>query len=159
MSFMPKRITRKYRQTIHAAPDRIFPLLCPVREAEWLDGWDYRMIHSQCGLAEDGAVFATSLAGEEDTIWIVTLHDPVRHEVEFARFTPGSRTCTLRLEVSAIDGASSEVSVTYVYTGLTEAGNAYIERITEMEFLKVVRFWERSMNYWLRTGTKLVEAR
>ena len=37
-AFRPERITRKYRQTINAAPHVVFPLLCPVREAEWLDG-------------------------------------------------------------------------------------------------------------------------
>lgn len=32
------RIIRAYQQTIHAIPDALFPLLCPVRESAWLDG-------------------------------------------------------------------------------------------------------------------------
>lgn len=43
--FTARRITRTYHQTINAVPETVFPLLCPVREAEWLDGWQYAMIY------------------------------------------------------------------------------------------------------------------
>ena len=59
IEFSPKRITREYRQTINATPEKMFPLLCPVREADWLDGWRYNMIYSESGLVEEGAVFST----------------------------------------------------------------------------------------------------
>ena len=44
--FTARRIIHTYRQTIDATPEKVFPLLCPVREAEWLDGWQYAMIYS-----------------------------------------------------------------------------------------------------------------
>ena len=34
--FQGKRVTREYIQTNCAPPERVFPLLCPVREAEWV---------------------------------------------------------------------------------------------------------------------------
>ena len=94
-SFTARRTTKTYRQTINATPEKVFPLLCPIREAEWLDGWQYAMIYSESGLIEDGAVFSTPHAGEADTVWIVTKHDPRKREIEFARFTHASRTCVL----------------------------------------------------------------
>jgi hypothetical protein len=39
MSFTAKRVTHTYTQKLDATPERVFPLLCPVREAEWADGW------------------------------------------------------------------------------------------------------------------------
>jgi hypothetical protein len=39
-----------------------------VREAEWLDGWQYAMIYSDSGRIEEGAVFSTPHDGEEDTM-------------------------------------------------------------------------------------------
>ena len=46
----PKRVTRTYTQQLVAEPSAVFPLLCPVREADWIDGWDpisrYRAIGS-----------------------------------------------------------------------------------------------------------------
>jgi hypothetical protein len=157
-SFTARRATKTYRQTINAAPGTVFPLICPVREAEWLDGWQYAMIYSASGLVEEGAVFSTPHEGEADTVWIVTKHDPGNREIEFARFTPASRTCVLRIVVSAKAESSSFVDISYTYTATTPAGNAFIESLTEEAFVEAVTFWERSMNYFLATGKKLTEA-
>jgi len=153
--FTPKRITRTYRQTINASPEVVFPLLCPVREAEWLDGWRYTMLFSQSGLAEEGAVFTTPGEGEEDTVWIMTRHDAVQWAVEFTRFTPGSRVCVLRIGVKPASQGRSLVDIAYTYTATATAGNAFIDRFTEDAFRGAVTFWERSMNHWLETGERL----
>ena len=153
--FSARRITRSYRQTISASPDVVFPLLCPVREAEWLDGWKYRMLSSQTGLVEEGAVFSTPGDGEEDTVWIVTRHDPALRAIEFTRFTPGSRVCVLRIGVTPTDRGRSLVDIVYTYTAITTAGHAFIDRLTEESFQEAMTFWEKSMNHWLDTGERL----
>ena len=153
--FLAERLTRRYTQTIDAPPERVFALLCPVREAEWLDGWRYTMIRSESGLAEAGAVFTTPGHDEPDTVWIVTTHDPARHIVEFVRFTHQSRVCVLRIVVRPRDPAGSFVDVAYTYTATSPAGNAFIGRHTENAFLEAVTFWERSMNHYLATGERL----
>jgi hypothetical protein len=152
LKWKAERITKTYRQTINAAPEKVFPLLCPVREAEWLDGWQHSMIYSESGLVEEGAVFSTPYEGEDDTTWIVTKHDLKTYEVEFARFTPKSRTCVLKIVVKSNDEKSSCVDVSYTYTGITPAGNDFINHFTEDAFLEAVTFWEKSMNYFLKTG-------
>ena len=155
MEFIAKRITRNYCQTINSTPDKIFPLICPVREAEWLDGWDYKMIYSKTGYAEEGAVFTTSYEGEEDTIWIITIHDPINYKVEFVRVTPASRASILSVNIREKDLKSSYVDITYIYTSFTTAGNRFIEEYTEEVFLDMVKHWENSVNYFLDTGKKL----
>lgn len=156
-NFVARRLTRTYRQSIHASPDAVFPLLCPVREGEWLDGWHYAMVFSRSGLVEEGAVFTTPGDGEDDTVWIVTRHDPSRRHVEFTRFTPSSRVCVLRIGVAPADGESI-VDIEYTYTAISVAGNAFLDRFTEESFLRAVKFWERSMNHWLSTGARLPSA-
>ena len=153
--FNARRVTRTYRQRINAAPDEVFPLLCPVREAQWLDGWRYAMIFSRSGLAEPGAVFSTPQEGEADTLWIITRHDPQRREIQFARFTHESRACVLDIKVRAARGKQSHVDIAYTFTGLTPAGNQFVDNYTEESFLAAVTFWERSMNYFLETGKRL----
>ncbi len=153
-----KRVVRAYRQTIDATPDVVFPLLCPVREAEWLDGWEYTMVYSASGLIEDGAVFTTSNPGEEDTVWVVTRHDRGSRAVEFTRFTPGSRTCVLKIAVSPCGDARSHVDVSYAYTSIAPAGNEFLDGWTEDAFLGNVIFWEKSMNHFLKTGGRLSRA-
>lgn len=154
--FTARRVTRSYRQTINAAPEDVFPLLCPVREADWLDGWRYSLIYSASGLVEEGAVFSTPGEGEEDTVWIVTRHDPARRAVEFTRFTHRSRVCVLHVGVRPKeDDGRSFVDIAYTYTSLSSAGDAFVDGFTESSFLAAVRFWEQSMNHWLETGERL----
>jgi hypothetical protein len=153
--FKPKRITRTYCQIINSTPGTVFPLLCPVREAEWLDGWNYRMIYSRSGLVEEGAVFSTSHPGEEDTIWMVVNYNPEKFQVDFARVTPKSKTCLLKIAVRPKDEQHSFVDISYTYTAIAHEGNEFIAHFTESEFLKAVTFWEKAMNVYLETGTML----
>ncbi|MBI9083268.1 MAG: hypothetical protein JEZ11_06680 [Desulfobacterales bacterium] len=154
-TFTAKRAVWKYTQTIEAGPSDVFPLLCPVREAEWLDGWRYKMIYSQSGVAEAGCVFTTPGQGEADTVWVISRHDQEKLRVEFARFTPENRVCTLGIQVEDAGPKRSFVHIAYVYTGISDAGNRFIDGFTEERFLSAVRFWEDAMNHFLKTGEKL----
>jgi len=152
------RVVRSYVQTIAAPPARVFPLLCPVREGEWLEGWreEVEMIHSDSGVAEDGCVFRTRAAGRPETVWMITRHDPVRRVVEFARVTQGLVATRLRIRVEAAGAATSSVHVTYTLTPLAAAGAEYIgEHHSEDAFRRDLAWWEDSMNHWLRTGELL----
>jgi hypothetical protein len=153
--FTARRVSRTYVQTIDAPPDTVFPLLCPEREKEWLDGWQYSMVFSSSGLAEPGAVFTTSNPGEPETTWIVTRHDRDAGLVEFARFTPGSRTCLLQIGIVPFGDGRSRVTITYTYTSLSPAGDQFLDAWTEDAFVEPLSFWERSMNHFLATGTRL----
>ncbi len=154
-NFHPSRVTYEYRQTINAAADHVFPLLCPVRESEWLDGWQFNLIFSRSGLIEEGAVFTTPGENEADTVWIVTRHEPLVREIEFVRFTHGSRVCVLRIAVLPRSAHSCNVDIVYTYTSTSPAGNEFIEDFTQESFLEAVSFWERSLNHFLRTGRRL----
>ena len=98
LKFKAKRVTRQYVQTINAEPSVVHALICPVKEAEWLEGWDYDLIYSQSGVAEYGCVFTSQSAGEE-TIWLIIKRDDTRRETEFARVTPGSRVALVGVRI------------------------------------------------------------
>jgi hypothetical protein len=153
--FVSKRVTRSYRQTINAAPETIFPLLCPEREIEWLDGWDYNKIYSDSGYAEEGSVFGTSNPGEKETIWVITKHDKETYEVHFTRFTPSSRTCVLKIKIIPKDSAQSFVDISYTFTGIAQHGNEFVDSYTEEKFVTFMQFWEKAMNHFIATGRML----
>jgi hypothetical protein len=157
-SIRSTRITRQYTQRIEAPPARVFPLLCPVREAEWLEGWGeiVEMVHSESGLAEEGCVFLTRPPDQVETVWMITRHDATRGVVEFARVTPGLLATRLCILVQAAEGEASTVKVTYHFTPLSEAGVALArEAHSEEAFRSSMAWWEASMNHWLRTGELL----
>jgi hypothetical protein len=56
-------VVREYTQSIRGTPDGVFPLLCPVREGDWLEGWSdhCRLVHSVSGVAERAASSSPSI--------------------------------------------------------------------------------------------------
>lgn len=157
-AFKAKRVTRNYVQTIKAAPSEVHALICPVKEAEWLDGWDYELIFSQSGFAEAGCVFISRSEGENETIWLITKRDDRNYETEFARITPGSRVACLTVRIEDGGNHTSRVHIAYTFTALTEEGNQFIENFTQENFGKDMKFWEATMNHYLETGRPLLRS-
>ena len=152
------RVVRRYTQHIDSPPESVFPLLCPVREAEWLEGWsdELEMIHSDTGHAEDGCVFETRVAGRPDTVWMITRHDPIERVVEFFRVTTGLVATRLTITVDGRSDGSSSVQITYAFTPLGSAGRAFVKDThSEDAFRADMAWWENSMNHWLRSGETL----
>ena len=153
--FKAKRVTRNYIQTINAEPAKVHTLICPVKEAEWLDGWDYDLIFSQSGFAEAGCVFISRTAGEKETIWLITRRDDQNYETEFVRVTPQSRIACLTVRIEDGGNHTSRMHVAYTFTALTAQGNQFIENFTEKNFVKDMQFWEATLNHYLETGRPL----
>ena len=156
--FQGRRVVRSYRQSIEAPPSVVFPLLCPVREVEWLDGFAFEMIYSASGLIENGCVFKTSSPGEADTTWVVSRHEPASRILQFTRVTPDSRTCVLDIAVQPDGVERSHVDIAYAYTSTSKAGDEFLNAWTEESFVSAMTFWERSMNHFLKTGQQLRRA-
>lgn len=148
------RLVREYRQSILAPPERVFPLLCPVREKEWLRGWDCRMIYSRSGYAEPGCVFATVHHGTAEAVWMVIDHAVPRH-VRFVRVTPGETAVEIDIRLAPAGADGSSVEVRYTYTALGPAGEQAIAAMTEESWLGMMDYWEQSMNHFLLTGQRL----
>src|SRR5947209_3150818 len=89
------RVVCEFAQTLAAAPEQVFPLLCPVREADYLPGWKYRLVYSRSGLAEPGCIFASPNDDGTETTWIMTAHQPSEH-VAFAWVHPKKIAARLR---------------------------------------------------------------
>ncbi len=140
---------------IEAAPERVFPLLCPVREAEWVPGWEYRMVHSASGVAELGCVFTTPNESGEDTLWVVSEYEPARR-VGFVWVRPGMVAARLRFDLTP-EGGKTRVSARYEYTGLSASGNAEVGRYSEAWFADKMRHFGAALNHYLRSG-KMIAA-
>ena len=153
--FKAKRVSRDYVQTIQARPSVVHSLICPVKEAEWLDGWDYQLIFSHSGFAEKGCVFTSRGVGEKDTIWLITKRDDDAHETAFARITPESRVAEVTVRIEDAGQQASRVHINYTITAITEEGNRFIENFSEENFVKDMKFWEATMNHYLATGKAL----
>lgn len=150
----PNRVVRSYVQKLVAPPDKVLPLLCPVREADWIEGWDPRLVLSESGVAERDCVFVTA-AEPRDAIWMVTRLEPASGRVEMVKITPEVTACVLRIAVNATAVGGSEALVTYSHTSLGPRGDEFVAAFTEEFYLGFMQDWERRLNHYLRTGEKL----
>jgi hypothetical protein len=151
----PNRATHTYRQKLHAPPARVFPLLCPVREAEWAEGWLPEFVISSSGVAERDCVFVTpEKLGE--AIWYVTRHESARSFVEMLKIVPGVTACRLEIQLSK-NGDGCFADVTYSHTSIGSAGDEFVAKFTADLYQRFMQAWEKELNHFLKTGTRLTD--
>ena len=149
----PNRVTHTYTQRLVAPPAAVFPLLCPVREADWIDGWNPLLVLSHSGRAEPDCVFVTD-ARPYDAVWYITRHEPECGFVEMIKVTPDVTVCKLTIRVRAT-GAGSEADVTYSHTSLGPQGDVFVASFTAEFYVQFMREWEDRMNHYLTHGAAL----
>jgi hypothetical protein len=142
----PVRVARKYVQKLRAKPAAVFPLLCPVREKEWIEGWDPLTVYTSSGFAERDCVFTTGDVTPE-TIWVMTVCDLARLRIEIVKVTPGMTVGRLNISLSddeATGGTAAEV--VYLYTALSKQGEGFVRGYSEEYFTEFMEYWERQLN-------------
>jgi len=149
----PNRVTRTFTQQLVASPSEVFPLLCPVREAEWLDGWDPHVVFSHSGVAEPDCVFLTE-ASDSKSIWYITRHEPSNGFVEMIKITPAVTACKLTIQLCTV-ASGSEAIITYAHTSLGPEGDTFIASFTEEHYKEFMRDWEARINHFLSHGSLL----
>ena len=86
---------------------------------------------------------------------MITKRDVQKRKIEFVRATPESRIARLTITVAEKAASVSKVKITYVITALCEEGNRFLDAFTPENFEAAMKFWEKSMKYYLETGKKL----
>jgi hypothetical protein len=139
---------------LNGPPEEIFPLLCPVREYEWIESWKCDVVFSESGVAELDCVFRTHFAddGAEDT-WVVCRYEPPVL-IEFVRINP-IRSLRFSISLEKDGDGTTKASWTQTFTGLSPEGNELIKRITDESYREKMSMRERQINHFLSTGEML----
>ncbi len=153
MSFTAQRVRHTHTIRLSAPPGQVFPLFEPIGEKAWAEGWEPHMLFPADGAAEPDAVFTTQQhPNESESIWTMTVYDPDNFHLAYLRVTPGSRLAHLDIQCQEAPGGTTDASVTYVFTALSEQGNEFIARFTEAYYQAMLEDWERAINYYLAHG-------
>ncbi len=156
-AFQSFRVVHDFTQTNPAPPTEVFPLLCPVREAEWLPGWRYRLICSDSGVAELGCVFTTpnpAASVNTETTWIVTEYDRTNFRIAFVWIDPGRTITEIGIHLTPAGPEATHTNIRYRYTGLCEEANRELRTYDRKWFEAKMSRWETAINYFLQTGEK-----
>lgn len=149
-----QRKVLSYTMQLESDPETIFPLLCPVREYEWIESWRCEMVFSVSGFAERDGIFRTtdSASGLEDT-WVISRHESP-NLVEFVRWN-SDRVIHYSISLKALGPGRTESEWRQVVTGLGDEGNNFVRNLDGKGFESMCRMEEKMLNHFLKTGKKL----
>jgi hypothetical protein len=140
-----------YDMHIDAPVEDVFPLLCPVRENDWVIGWEEMttLISSESGFAELGAVFQTQHPGEAAEAWVITQYEPMER-IAFARFG-GDVVTRLEIDLAEVHG-KTRATWTTSQVATSASGNARVEAVTQDSHDASRTGLEVMLKYYLATG-------
>jgi len=149
-----KRAVVTAEMRLGAAPEKVFPLLCPVLEYDWIPGWDCDLVFTRSGVAEEDCVFVTHFPGEENEVWTVSRYEPPRR-IEFVRFLPAKRVMRYVITLEDDGPGATLLAWTKIMTGLAEDSLAGLEATAPENHEVLVRKLERMLAHYLEKGAML----
>jgi len=147
-----KSVVREDEYTVDAPPERVFPLLCPTREYEWLPGWQCDLLRSTGGFAEQDCVFRTVRADSGTMTWVVDRYEPPRL-IQFTCFnttTEHVMRMSIALEPTPAGGTRLRWRRHWIATG--PAGDQVVDRFDDAAHRKLMDGVEHLMKYYLAHG-------
>lgn len=150
----PNRVSRSYMQHLNGPQSAVFELLCPVREADWVNDWRPKLVLTGSGYAEPGCVFITP-GIPEDALWLMTEYDPETYRLEIIKMIPGVVVGRISVALAAAGEKECTADITYAYTSISDHGDRALEEFTEEHFREFMGTWEKELNHYLSTGSKL----
>jgi hypothetical protein len=129
------------RLEIPAPLETTFELFSPEGERLWVPGWNPELLHPPGVSWQAGLIFRTR---EElgEAVWVVTLLDRERHEVEYVRVEPGRYVAKVRVGCRGRSAGPTDVRVTYTFVGLSEAGNREIAAMSQAAYEQKMMRWQ-----------------
>jgi hypothetical protein len=151
---MAMRRTFEAELRFEAPPERVFPLLCPVREYDWIEDWSCAIVFAGTGMAELGGIFTTSLPEVGEEIWTISRYEPTR-AIEFVRVAANVRVMKMDFALAAEEPDRTAARFRQTFTALSGAGAAAIEKMTQAEWEPRAKRLETMANHYLTTGAML----
>jgi len=145
------RKIRSYTMDIHGTLDDVFPLLCPVREYDWMQPWQCEMIYTDSNAAELDCVFKTNFPddGPEDT-WVVSTYEPPDY-IEFVRIN-SLRSIRYSITLIQQENGTTQATWSQVITGLSSEGDIFVAGLTDEAFHGRMKILQNMINHYLKTG-------
>ena len=153
VGFSARRAVKTATQHLLAPPDKVFPLLCPTREYDWIEPWKCRMVLSESGFAELDCIFVTDFPNEGEDVWVVSVYRP-NEEIQFVRFN-GRRVIRYGITLTDDGDGTTTAEWRQVLTGLNEEGNRLVDGLTDKAYRQKISVLERLLNHYLTTGEML----
>jgi len=148
----PYRGRQSVTLSLDSNADQVFALMCPVREYDWIEGWETASIHTNSGLVELDCVFETHSANPHaagiNAVWVAADHDPAARVLRLYKIDPG--VAVTRLDISVVPhDAGCQATITYQLTALSADGRKVVDGLTEEAYGAKMAEWKRDIEAYL----------
>ena len=137
--------------------ERVFPLFGPLRECEWAEGWNPKVVWPTDEIVRERLVFlvGSSHGDGRDTLWVVSRYDEHEAVIEYTVLAPETVYWILIRCRGTDGGEATEAEITYSYVGTTESACLRNAHDLEAKHRHDLKDWEHAINHYLRTGSRL----
>jgi hypothetical protein len=151
------RIVKNGVMELNADAKTVFPLLCPVKEDDWIDGWAdvCTIVYTDSGIAEEACVFETDIPGEGRALWICSKYDAANTEIEYIKHLIGKAIIKWRMAVRDLPDGKSKIEAVYNATGMGKEGTVYVKMLADKGIKELFRGLETQINYYIAHGEKI----
>ncbi|MDP3177183.1 MAG: SRPBCC family protein [Spirochaetaceae bacterium] len=148
-----ERVERLGRFALDARADDVFPLLCPIKEYDWLPGWSCEMVYSASGVAEKDAVFRTRERLGHKAVWTTITYEPPLF-IEYLVVMGLGAVMRLGVRLRG-EGPGTEVEWSMRFTTFSAVARRVVAaRFSEAAFGKMMADRERELGAWLRSRAR-----
>ena len=148
-----KRSISRYSHYVAAPLEAVFPLLCPVREYEWIETWRGKLVYSDSGLAELDCVFTNAhFEGIGQETWTCSRYEPPSR-IDYVRMSPHT---VIRLELTLEPaGAGTKVTAMFVTTAVDREGDDLLKDFDTATCQRHFQPCFLMLDHYLRTNVML----
>lgn len=147
-----RRKTIVYTKEFSFSAKKVFEQLCPLKEYDWIDGWECEIISSNNGYAQKDCVFTTLGGANLGTgVWTFTKYEPNK-VIELLIINEIVIEQTLIELKENVDGMTTG-TWSMKYTALNEKGNSFIDSMPDNS--KELEVALEGLEYFLKHGRLL----
>ena len=147
-SFEPRSVEFKGGFDLEGPIADVFNLFSPLGERLWVPGWSPELLYPPGVSWQRGQIFRTR-SDHHEAVWVVTDLAPSLQRVEYHRVEPEHYVARVTVRCTGPAVNKTEVIVSYVFVGLSDAGNAEIAEMTDVSFARRMDQWKEWIDRYM----------
>jgi hypothetical protein len=149
-----RRVHCTHATEIHAPAGKVFKLLCPVAEYNWIEGWDCSLVFTGSGTNEEGCIFTEKIMGPVfagspvSSTWITNRYDEENRHIQFVIFMHDK--AVIRYDVTLADGDSglTRVEMKFEITAVNDEIGRLSDEEIRARLMVIVDFLSRALKHY-----------
>jgi hypothetical protein len=161
---MNRRIFVTHAEEVEASASRVFLLLCPVAEYDWISGWDCTLVFTASGVNEQGCIFSEGMMGPVlvgspvVTTWVTTVHDEENRRIQFVIFLHDQAVVRYDIRLEERGSDRTHMVMNFEVSLMGEELRRLDDDEIRARLMVPVTFISESLKHYCRTGKKLEAA-